>query len=478
MNKKIISAIFTSACLLICVVPFAGMAVAPSNEAVGNEQQTTLPSISSEDGKINEKYLQQLGDYFSTHYAFRPQIISADAEIQSKVFGTSNLDSVVVGKNNRLYYSSTLDNYLGRNLMSQRAIFNTKHNLEITQKYLNENNIKFLFTVAPNKNTLYPENMPYYYGKKESTNSNLKNFASSLKGSNLNYCDLLAALESYDEVLYLEQDSHWNNKGALIAYNMILDSLGKTHNNYENATASRAKNFYGDLGKMLYPSTQQPEYNYEYGINQTYSYVTPTKSVEEAMIATQNDEESGRLYMYRDSFGNALLPYFANAYNSAYFTKTFPVNLALEVKTQQSDTVIFEIAERNLIWFAQSPPVIPAKELSVPTNTKTVKNKWDVKAEISQVNMQYVSITGCVDSELCKDDSEFIVLVKDKYGVRRAFESFTTSSDSSDCCFQAYIPAELLNSDSVDVSIIIKNGSEYQLAESQKADIQQAEING
>lgn len=476
MKKKVFSVIFTAACLLCCVIPFAGMAVAPSNEVIGNEQQTTLPSLNKEDGGFNEKYIQQLGDYFSTHYAFRPQIISTDAEIQSKAFGTSNLDSVIVGKNNWLYYSSTLDNYLGRNLMTQRAIFNTINNLEITQEYLNENNVKFLFTVAPNKNTLYPENMPYYYGKKESTESNLKNFTSSLKDSKLNYCDLLTVLESYDEVLYHDQDSHWNNKGALIAYNEILDKLGKAHENYENANASRTKSFYGDLGKMLYPSTQQPEYNYEYDINQTYSYVTPTKSVEEALITTQNDRATGGLYMYRDSFGNALLPYFANAYNSAYFRKAFPVNLALEVGFQQSDTVIFEIAERNLIWFAQSPPVIPAKELSVPANQKTVDNEWDVKAEISQVNMQYVSVTGSIDSSLCSDNSELIVLVNDKDSKSRAFEAFTTSSDSSDYCYQAYIPAEYLNADSVDVSVIIKNGDEYLLTKSQKADIQQAEI--
>lgn len=475
MNKKVFSVIFTAACLGICVVLFAGMIFAPSNEAVGNEQQTTLPSIKTEDGGYNEKYVQQLGDYFSTHYAFRPQIISADAEIQSGVFGTSNLDSVIVGENDWLYYSSTLNDYLGKNLMSSRAIYNTMHNLEITQEYLNQNNIEFLFTVAPNKNTLYPENMPYYYNAKESADSNLKNFTSALENSNLNYCDLLTTLEDTDEVLYLKQDSHWNNKGALIAYNQILDTLGKTHNDYSNAQVTRTKNFYGDLGKMIYPSTQQPEYNFEYDINQTYSYVTPTESVEEAIIITQNDEGSGRLYMYRDSFGNAILPYFANEYNSAYFTKTFPVNLALEVQVQNSDTVIFEIAERNLNWFAKSPPVIPAKELIVPDDAKSVDNEWSVKAEVSQVNMQYISVTGCVDSELCKDNSEFIVLVKDKDSKSRAFEAFTTSDDNSDCCFQAYIPAEYLSSDSIDVSIIIKNGDEYSVSESQKADIQQVE---
>lgn len=477
MSKKIISVIFTAACLLCCVIPFAGMTIAMSNDAVGNEQQTTLPSLYSEDGDFNEKYLQQLGDYFSTHFAFRPQIISADAEVQKALFGTSNLNSVVVGKNNWLYYSSTLDNYLGRNLMSPRAIFNTRHNLEITQEYLNNNGIKFLFTVPPNKNTLYPENMPYYYSKKESESSNLKNFTASLKNSKLNYCDLYTTLSSYDEVLYHEQDSHWNNKGALIAYNEILDKLGKIHNNYDTAEAVRTKNFYGDLGKMIYPSTQQPEYNYEYDINKTYSYLTPTKSVEEAMISTQNAQASGRLYMYRDSFGNALLPYFANAYGSAYFTKAFPVNLALETGIQKSDTVIFEIAERNLIWFAQSPPVIPARELRVPSNITESDSKSDVKAEISQVNMQYVSVTGAVDSKLCSDDSELIVLVKDKDGKSRAFEAFTTSNDSSDFCFQAYIPSQLLSPDSVYVSIIIKNDNEYLLTDKQKTDIQQVEFN-
>ena len=44
MKKKVFSVIFITACLLCCVIPFAGMIVAPSNEAIGNEQQTKLPS--------------------------------------------------------------------------------------------------------------------------------------------------------------------------------------------------------------------------------------------------------------------------------------------------------------------------------------------------------------------------------------------------------------------------------------------------
>ncbi len=476
MKNKILSLIFTVVCLAVCVLPFVGMTFAPSNEAIGNEQQTVFPSLKKEDGTFNGQFMQQLGDYFSTHYAFRPQIISADAEIQSKLFGTSNLNSVVVGKDGWLFYSSTLDNFLGRNLMSERALFNTVHNLERVQEYLSENDIEFMFTVAPNKNTLYPEYMPSYYGKKESDKRNLSNFTAMLEKSSLNYCDVLSALSDSDEALYHQQDSHWNNKGALIAYNTVLDSIGKEHNDYSDAKAVRTKNFYGDLGNMLYPSTQKPEYNYEYDIQYGYSYVTPTKSVEEAIIITENNKEEGRLYMYRDSFGNALLPFFANAYNSAYFTKAFPVNLALETQIQQSDTVVFVIAERNLDWFAKNPPVIPSEMTVIPETEKNEAGLSDVKAEVSPVNMQYISVTGAADSEICSRDSEFTVVVRDGESSEAAFEAFTVSDDSSDYRFQAYIPSEYISSESVEISLVIKNGDGYISTKSVSTEVLQVEI--
>lgn len=476
MKNKIFSIAFTAVCLIICAVPFIGMAFAPSDEPIGNEQQTAFPSLKAEDGGFNEDFIQQAGEYFSKHYAFRSQMISADAVIQSKLFGTSNLDSVTVGKDGWLFYSSTLDNYLGRNLMSDRALFNTVNNLETVQEYLAEKGIDFLFTVAPNKNTLYPEYMPDYYSKKESDASNLKSFAALTEKSTLNYCDVLSPLSASQEPLYHKQDSHWNSKGALTAYNTVLDSLGKAHDDYADADAVRTKSFYGDLGKMLYPSAQEPEYNYEYDIQQSYSYVTPTKSVEEAIILTENSDAEGRLYMYRDSFGNALLPFFAEAYGSAYFTKAFPVNLALETQTQQSDTVIFVIAERNLDWFAKTPPVIPARQTAVPEAEVINAEITDLRAEISEVNMQYISITGYAQEKYCRDDSEFAVIVRDGEGGAVAFEAFTVSGDGSDYGFQAYIPSEYVSGETAEISLVIKNGDAYAVTEGIKTEILQVQI--
>ena len=81
------------------------------------------------------------------------------------------------------------------------------------------------------------------------------------------------------------------------------------------------------------------------------------------------------------------------------------------------------------------------------------------------------NVTMGIDQQL-----QITGIVKDNNGGQRAFEAFTTSNDKTDYGYQAYIPTEYMNPDSVDVSIVIKNGSEYLKTATKTADIQQADI--
>lgn len=452
MKKKLLL-LFIAACMIVCFVPFAGMTLSVSDEPVGNEQKAQLPNITKEDNAFNEMYFQELGSYFEKSFAFRPEIISADAEIQSYLFETSNLDSVITGNDGWLYYSSTLDDYLGRNLLSERSINNIAYNLKITQNYVEQNGAKFLFTVAPNKNSLYPQNMPYYYSAKASDDKNIYHLEKALKNSEVSYCDLFEVFENQDETLYLKQDSHWNNKGAFLAYNNILDSLGKIHNDYSNVQITKEKDFYGDLAQMIYPASVKPEYNYYYDISQSYSYTTNTTSVEEAIIKTENSKAGGTLYMYRDSFGNALLPFFANAYGNAKFTKAFPVNVAVDMLTEKPDTVIFEIVERNLSWFASSPPVLPSPEISAENSVETDAK---INVAVSEVNLTLLELSGTVDSQSCDENTEIYVTAKDKNGNSRTFQAFRVTDENTDCGFKAYISADEFDENSTIASVTLK----------------------
>ncbi len=443
MRKKLLT-LFTAAGMIVCVVPFAGLAVTGSTDPVGNEDKAQLPSVINGDKSFNSLYIQQLGNYFEKTFAFRPQMINADANIQAGVFQTSNLPSVIAGSDGWLYYSSTLNDFLGKNTMSQRAVNNAAHNLLLTQRYCEANGARFIFTVAPNKNSLYPEHMPYYYGAKASRQKNIGSFKSALELEGVNYCDLFGLFENDDETLYLKQDSHWNNKGALAAYNKILDDASVSHSDFSDVSPVREKTHVGDLAKMLYPASAGPEYNYNYGMEKNYRYLTDTKSVEDAEIKTENSQGKGSLYMYRDSFGNALLPFFASEYGKAEFTKAFPVNLGLEIGLQQPDTVIFEIAERNIDWFAGNPPVIPAGECAEIKAEKT-DEKAEISAQISEVNMQYVKFTGKVPGELCGDNGEIFLKVTGKSGAAKFYKPFYITADDGDSGFAAYIPSELFD---------------------------------
>ena len=235
---------------------------------------------------------------------------------------------VITGSNGWLYYASTIYDYLGENTITERGINNIAHNLALLQEYVEEQGAKFIFTVPPNKNTLYGENMPYYLQYKINSSSNINMLEQEIKEYDISYCDLFSLFKNQKEVLYLKRDSHWNNKGAVLAYNAILGQAGIEHEDYRDIWAVRLKTEYGDLGRMLYPVTAEPEWNYFYEKKHMFSYVTDTKSVEEAWIETENSQGSGNLLMFRDSFGNTLLPLMADTFSKGYFSKGVPQNIA------------------------------------------------------------------------------------------------------------------------------------------------------
>lgn len=460
--KKILSLLFVILCMALCVIPSLGMTLFASDERIGNETETPLPSIKTEEDTLNKDYLPQLGTYFEKHFAFRPQYIDADARIQSKVFMTSNLDTVTVGNNDWLYYSSTLDDYLGKNTLSDLEVNGIVRNLGLVQEYVESKGSKFLFTVAPNKNTLYPENMPYYDNKMASDEHNRDKLNQALADSEVNYLDLFSLFSSQNEVMYLKQDSHWNNKGALMVYNAVLDTLGKEHDDYSEVEEKRVKDFNGDLAKMLYPASNMTEYNYEYEKEDAYSYVTPTKSVEDPAIRTKNPSASGSLYMYRDSFGNSLLPFFANAYGDAYFTKSKPINVALDNMNGMADNVVFEIVERNVSWFVESPPVIPSPKRVLNVG-ETVEGSAQVSGKILEANTQFIALSATLDSDLYSDEAALYVRVKTPDGKSDDYEAFSTMQEDTGDGLIVYLPAEEYAGKELEVDLIVGEGDDYTL---------------
>ncbi len=410
--KKKLGLVYIILCFLICLVPFAGMTFWATNSTTENKTLAELPSV-MEDGELNLDFLQDLGAYFEDHFAFREAFVNADAEIQSKVFQVSNVDTVINGEDGWLYYSATLDDYLGQDLLSDRSIYNAAYNLSVMQDYVESEGARFAVTIAPNKNSLYGEHMPYYDSYKVSNEKNVENLQTNLEELGVTYVDLFQAFEDQDEVLYLKRDSHWNEKGAVLAYNQLLDSMEIDHDRLETVTALRTKTEVGDLNTMVFPLTAQPEWNYDYEYDSTFKYVTDDGSdevdVEDAWIVTENPEGEGSLLMFRDSFGNTLLPLMANTFDQGYFSRGVPYSIQFYMETYEPETVICEKVERNIDEFCLDPPVMQSMEQSVDEVALTVEDETTCTVEEAEADTSFWCISGVLDESGVDDETTVLI---------------------------------------------------------------------
>ena len=458
---KKIKFIYVMICFLLCLIPSAGLLVFHS-ENTGKEEHETLPSP-VENGTINVNYLPELGSYFEDSFALRSWYIDADATIMDRVFHKSNNDSVVVGKNGWLYYSSSLDDYLGRNVLSDRGIYNIENNLSLLEEYVRSRGAEFLFTIAPNKNTLYGENMPDEYQIKMSGEKNLTKLEERLKGSSLSYCSLYDTFSQQDEVLYLKKDYHWNNKGALLAYDTLLSRMGYAHDIYETTKVIRTKTNVGDLNAMLYPATsgEKTEWNYDYQFEKNYTFEGENDEVEDDWLVTDNQKEQKSLLMFRDSFGDTLIPFFSNAFGKAYYSKAANYNIEKLMDEYAPEYVIAEKVERNISEYARTPSVMEAPKRTVDQSViQNAESGTTVRFENSETDADYFEIAGVLDPSVVSDTSDVYVKVTD--GDRSdIYEAFTLTDDESDNGYLMYLKKQNVQSTSLGIEIIVKNGDTF-----------------
>lgn len=441
----------------VCLIPFVGMLL-PAGEAVSeNRTLAEAPVLKDEDG-WNTDFLSDAGDYFQDHFGFRQQLVTANALVQGKIFGVSAAESVIQGTDGWLYYKDSLDDYLGQNLMSGRALFNVAHSLRMMQDYVEEQGASFLFTVAPNKNSLYGEHMPWYDSRKVSDEKNLTNLMPYLEKEGVHYTDLYELFCSAEGTYYHARDSHWNNVGAAMAASAMMDALGKEHPAFTEAPGEVRRDFAGDLDKMLYPLALTPEEETYYD-RDVFAYVGEVESNFDPHITTVNPSAEGSLLMYRDSFGNALLPFFANSYADAYFSRGVPYQLT-DLALHQADTVIVERAERFLPDMAQNPPQATAS-LMLPEGGAQESQAEVRGLEAVQMGAQ-VKISGAVDEAFLDEDSRICVQVEGN-----AYEAFpatlTVDGAASDGGFVVYLPADGWIGGSAVEILVQKGGTWYKI---------------
>ncbi len=439
--KKSIKIIYIILFFTVCCTPLVLMSFLPVSEAVGNEPPAEKPELLN-DGKINENFSDQFDRWFTQIIPFRPEIITAQNKIESGILMKNN-NKVIAGKNGYLFSEETVNDYIGVTV-SDREIHNIAETIRLMQEYSNAHNADFVFTVAPNKNTVYPENMPigYINGK----DSNLSKLKKQMEKMNINYVDLEKTLKEQKKngaELYLKNDTHWNNLAALYSYNAIMQGLDNHHKSYSGISYSTKNDWSGDLSKMLYPSSPNTCMQYYFDMSyDKYKFLKPRAAAMDnnalmenlmgdsekidTVIQTRNSDGNGSLYMSRDSFGRSMLPFLIDNYNSTYITRYRSFDLT-NIDTAGYNDVVYEIVERNLDTITDITPIIYAPSVdNVIGKEINSDDKNIIKTEKSENSLK---VYGVIDSENVSDESNIYIVLSDSNG-KAFYEAFPITETS------------------------------------------------
>lgn len=446
--KKYGYILFTAAFLIICLVPALGMIFLGPSKAAGNEVLAPAPRATKPDGSLNLDLLPDAADWFSDHFAFRQELVTADSIIKSALFHTSSQPDVTLGKNGWLYYTETLDDYTGADLLTYRQAWCVAHSLALAQRYVEECDGVFTFTIAPNKISLYPQFAPSRLVPAETTSTGLVREQLELQG--VCYTDLIQPILDQDEVLYHKLDSHWNNRGAALGHDLLLAGLGLEGNAFDKSGIYQPTHR-GDLYEMIYPASGRLDRQFEFDQPPKFEYTSPIRGADDLRIMTASDSQNDPLVMFRDSFGNALHSLMAESFSSAVFSRIMPYNLTLMAQTA-ARYVVVEIVERNLYLLAEAPFLMPAPEVEFSEDAFSTYATTEVESSPVSNLPGYVQLNGKVDFS-CDTDSP--VYVRSGGIVYEAFP--VAEGKGSETSFELCLP----EGSAEDIQVIFRNGGRW-----------------
>ena len=435
-----------------CSLPLVGMIFGIGAKSTENRTMTGMPDLytATEDTiDPNLNYTTELGEYYSDNFGFRQELVTADSWLNETLFGRSSGDKTTVGKDGWYYLTETLNDYKGVSSFSDRGIYRMKKTIDLMNQYSADANITFVFFVAPNKNSIYPEFMPWKI-RKSSYPSNLDRLSKAMRGCEY-YIDMKSVLkksaENKSRYIYLKNDSHWNNLGALEAYNAVQNNLNSRIKNYDYMPIDQSKLYIsqtsvsGDLTAMLYPSVNKTDVQYELGIPKNFSSTKPLTNMMDSEINTTCQGRYYNIMCYRDSFFNAFIPINSNAFAIARYTRTsktssFDLSAA---KSGDYNIALVEIVERNLSNILYTAPLMEAPRVSSPNVAR--RRYVEQKCSFADDGESYIFNGELGDWVDLQTDSNIYIELRDSSDRSYYYEAFPILNGDSyaDNGFSAHI---------------------------------------
>nr|WP_329752770.1 DHHW family protein [Clostridium sp. CM74B_53] len=320
-----------------------------------NREMRTRPRLTLDTyGTFSKEY----DAYFNDSIPFRNNLITLNSAIDYFCFNKSTNDSVIVGKDNWLFYSKVSDGdplscYLGTNLYSKKDLAFIAENLVNQRNFLQEQGVEFVLFIAPNKERIYYDAMPDQYGKPADMYAT-RQLVEYLR----NYTDL-RVVYPYDELMnarnllyeniYYKTDTHWNDIGGYIGSQLLLNELGIKMPSIDDLNIELTDTYAGDLANMLNLTQQLKNNDQIYTVSgyNTNNIQVVSEDFFDVYSYTAENADPRRVYINRDSFSTAMRLVIGTQFKETYM-RHFNSYSYGDYLAYKPDVYIYEVVERNI----------------------------------------------------------------------------------------------------------------------------------
>lgn len=346
--------------------------------------------------------------YYDDNFGFRETLIGWHNHAKGMLLRISPAPNAIIGKQGWLFLGdgNIVADYRATHPFTNEELERWRIVLEGKRNWLAAQGILYLFLVAPDKHSIYPEFIPDHINRVGSETC-LDQLVAYLKAhSDVNIMDLRPALREGKGAarVFHKTDTHWNEQGAYIAYTEIMarvsggapslrpkrpDDFRYVKENTEGhdiANMMGLKDVFTEQDIHLFPKRDNCAHEVDFKLDMRYSW--PQYSPEHAPYARECENSKLRMVFFQDSFGTALVPFLSEHFRRTVYIWDYPGYAVMNaaIRQEHPDIVIEERVERHL------KPMLPDFDIPADLVGKWVSN--NNKVEIKHLSSSSVSLVS------------------------------------------------------------------------------------
>ncbi len=344
---KVWSRVRVATFFVALVVPLAVM-VSPSLRSWAGARAAALPDWSWRVGDIR-RYATRFQEQFDAALPLRVEVAAFSRSVYIDWLGMSPVPEVVLGTDGWLFYTGPLnERFLDRHVrgtapFSPVELDRWREQLSERTQRFRSIGARYVFVLAPNKESIYPEHLPAWVGPNAGP-THLDQLMAHLKSvPDVTVIDLRPSLIAEKKLgaLYYKTDTHWTARGAYVAYREVMRVLAAEFpalatKSWESFKPTPVERQGADLARMIGLVGAPAEANFELGPSRCAERHPIDIPIPDALqskltapaYATRCDTPGNvDAVIFHDSFGVALNPFLAESFrSSANFSATAGTN--------------------------------------------------------------------------------------------------------------------------------------------------------